>query len=128
VRDQVSHPYKTTGKIIVMYILTDFNTHHYLINAKLRKILLFKKTTVIQPGEILFQTVLQSWEIHIKNSASARNNKEGWIAMNLAKYIGINMKKKLSKRLITHHATNKYGRVEVYLHAFLTSSLYRDER
>jgi hypothetical protein len=31
VNDQVSHPYKTTGKVIVLYISDKFRTHKYSV-------------------------------------------------------------------------------------------------
>jgi hypothetical protein len=37
VRDQVSHPYKTTGRIMVLYILTDHGVDDDNIKLSLRK-------------------------------------------------------------------------------------------
>jgi len=55
--------------------------------------------TGLGPGEIKFQTDLKRWGIHINISASGRNNKKGYVAMNLAKYMGMDMKKKSYPRV-----------------------------
>jgi hypothetical protein len=49
--------------------------------------------TGLDPGEIKLQTVLKRWGIHINISASGRKNKD-CVAMNLAKYMEMDMKKK----------------------------------
>jgi hypothetical protein len=64
-------------------------------NSTVLENILTQKTTGLDPGEIKFQTVLKRWRIHINISASGRNNKEGYVAMNLAKYVGMDMKKKV---------------------------------
>ena len=108
----VAIPYRRFGTIYldprrwnpIGYPETSVRNYHYSLRNdpeehSSRKYSHSENRTGLEPGEIKFQTVLKSRGIHIVISASGRNNKEGYDAMNLAKYVGMDMGKKSYPRV-----------------------------